>query len=117
MLSHNFTRAEFKCKCGRCDYDTVDAELIRALQSLRDYVGAPITITSGNRCPEYNLSVGGSEKSQHLKGRAADIQVEGVTPETVQKYLKHVHQGSFGIGSYGSFTHIDTRTKEARWNG
>jgi len=116
-LSKNFSRAEFKCNCGGCDYDTVDAELIGVLQSLREHFNSPIKVTSGNRCPEYNSSVGGSKNSYHIRGRAADIQVKGVKPIVIQDYLKVVYPGKFGIGSYASFTHLDTRSKVGRWDG
>lgn len=116
-LSKNFSRAEFKCHCGKCDYDTVDAELVSVLQSLREYFKSPIKITSGNRCPEHNASIGGSKNSYHIRGRAADIRIEGVEPVIVQDYLKSVYSGKYGIGSYAIFTHIDTRTKKGRWDG
>lgn len=116
-LSEDFYRSEFKCNCSKCDYDTVDAELILVLQSLRNYIGQPIKITSGNRCPEYNHKVGGSKGSYHIRGRAADIQVQGVAPAVIQGYLEVAYGDKYGIGSYSSFTHIDTRTKKARWNG
>ena len=117
MLSANFSRAEFKCNCGSCDYDTVDAELVTVLQSLRGYFGKPVTITSGNRCVDYNDAIGGAVNSYHVRGRAADIQVKDVKPETVQGYLKVKYQTKYGIGSYEKFTHIDTRTEKGRWNG
>lgn len=116
-LSEDFSRGEFLCNCGGCDYDTVDSELIDVLQNLRDYMGVPIKITSGNRCPEYNQSVGGAKSSYHIRGRAADIQVQGADPSVIQGYLKKAYPNKFGIGSYSTFTHIDTRTKKARWNG
>lgn len=116
-LSGNFSRAEFKCNCGKCDYDTVDAELISVLQGLRDYIGHPIKITSGNRCPDHNAKIGGSANSYHIRGRAADIQVKGIAPVFIQEYFKSAYPDKFGIGSYASFTHIDTRTKKGRWYG
>jgi uncharacterized protein YcbK (DUF882 family) len=116
-LSGDFSRSEFKCNCGKCDYDTVDSELIDVLQSLRNFMGVQIRITSGNRCPEYNQIIGGAKSSYHIRGRAADIQVEGVSPSVIQGYLNNAYPDKFGIGSYSSFTHIDTRTKKARWDG
>ena len=114
-LSNNFSRKEFKCNCGECDYDTVDAELVAVLQELREAYQAPITITSGNRCPTYNRKVGGSDKSYHIRGRAADIVVSGISPDEVSQYLNWKYPDQYGLGSYDDFTHIDTRTKKARW--
>lgn len=49
------------------------------LDPIRDYVGLPILINSGYRCPSLNELVGGKESSQHLTGRAADITIIGMT--------------------------------------
>ena len=48
--------------------------LIRDLiQPMRDALG-PIRISSGYRSPVLNRAIGGSNKSQHCKGQAVDIQ-------------------------------------------
>ena len=48
---------------------------LEVLQPLRDYVGAPVHINSGYRCPELNMTVGGVKNSQHCRGEAADIRI------------------------------------------
>lgn len=45
------------------------------LEPLRAYAGCPIIINSGYRCPQLNAAVGGSRRSQHMKGEACDIRV------------------------------------------
>ena len=50
------------------------------LEPLREFLGKPIHITSGYRCPELNRRVGGSTHSYHQRGWAADITVPGKTP-------------------------------------
>lgn len=45
---------------------------VNLLEPLREYLGAPIVITSGFRCPAVNRLVGGVATSQHTKGEAAD---------------------------------------------
>lgn len=114
-LSNNFSRSEFKCNCGECDYDTVDAELVEVLQDVRDKYAASVTVTSGNRCAEYNKKIGGSEKSYHVRGRAADIVVKGISPDEIYQYLDWKYPDKFGLGKYDDFTHIDTRTGKGRW--
>ena len=42
-------------------------------EPLRSWVGGPIKINSFYRCPELNKAIGGSDKSQHCKGQAVDI--------------------------------------------
>ena len=111
-LSLHFNRSEFACP-DLCGLDTVDAELLSDLDSIRTHFERPVTINSGCRCPEYNRSVGGAENSQHLLGRAADIVVDGITPALVQELAEQldVH----GLGEYSTFTHIDSRNGTARW--
>ena len=47
------------------------------LEPLRVAMGRPINISSGFRCEQLNKAVGGVYNSQHLKGQAADINIEG----------------------------------------
>lgn len=115
-LSENFSRSEFKCNCGECGQDTVDYALLNVLQRLRDYYNLGITITSGNRCPAYNRSVGGAKNSSHVTSKAADIQVSTVRPEDVYSLLDQWYPNTYGIGLYNSWVHIDVRDQRARWN-
>ncbi len=115
-LSLNFFRKEFECPCG-CGFDTVDAELIKVLQDLRDAFGKGVRINSGCRCNEYNKQIGGSKKSQHVLGRAADIAVNDTPPSAVYEYLNSKYPNLYGLGKYSSFVHIDTRKSKARWKG
>ena len=43
------------------------------VQPMRDDIG-PIRISSGYRSPQLNRAIGGSNKSQHCKGQALDLQ-------------------------------------------
>lgn len=45
----------------------------KLLEPIRQLYGAPITISSGYRCPRLNKAVGGASNSQHMTGEAADI--------------------------------------------
>lgn len=47
------------------------------LQPLRDAMGESIKIGSGYRCPRLNKAVGGVSNSQHMKGEAADLCIDG----------------------------------------
>ncbi|SFU01434.1 D-Ala-D-Ala carboxypeptidase family metallohydrolase [Halomonas saccharevitans] len=115
MISPHFQRAEFACSCG-CGFDTIDTESLAVLEDVREHFGAPVIVTSGCRCPAYNTRIGGAEHSQHILGRAADIQVKGIAPARVQDYLTARYPGRYGIGRYATFTHVDTRTDgPARW--
>ena len=113
-LSPNFSRYEFACKCT-CGQDTVDAELLAVLEDIREHFGRAVTINSGNRCKNYNETIGGVKHSQHLTGRAADIVVDGVDSAVVYRYVDKTYPCSLGLGGYREFTHIDSRNKRARW--
>lgn len=117
QLSENFRLDEFKCKCGKCDPILVDEALVTWLQKLRDHFGKSVNINSGYRCAKHNASakVGGSPSSHHVKGMAADIRVEGVTPEEVAKYAESI--GIQRIGLYDNFVHIGSDTRKRFWLG
>ena len=121
-ISKHFSRSEFACKCG-CGFDAVDAKLLRDLEQVREALYDPhteedywIRINSGCRCPEYNESIGGSKKSQHLYGRAADFVVADTDPRDVYEFCEDVIEPG-GLGNYETFTHMDSRTGHARWEG
>ncbi len=113
QLTKNFTVREFACKDGE-DKVVIDDTLGAALQKIRDYFGKTVTINSAYRTAVHNAKVGGSPKSQHLLGKAADIRVAGVTPAMVAQYAEYIGMG--GIGLYDSFTHVDTRASKAKWD-
>jgi hypothetical protein len=45
------------------------------LDPLREAIGSPIKVNSGYRGPALNTHIGGAKKSQHVEGKAADLQV------------------------------------------
>lgn len=47
------------------------------LEPLRVAMGEPIKIGSGFRCEKLNKAVGGVYNSQHMKGQAADLCIDG----------------------------------------
>lgn len=46
-------------------------------QPIRDHFKIPIHISSGYRSKELNKAIGGSQTSQHSKGQAMDIDMDG----------------------------------------
>ena len=115
QLTTNFKAREFDCKCGKCSRTLIDDKLVEYLQQIRSHFNTTVNITSGYRCAEHNAAVGGSSKSNHTLGKAADIQVVGIAPEEVAKYAENI--GIKGIGCYNNFVHIDTRTTKYFWRG
>jgi uncharacterized protein YcbK (DUF882 family) len=105
-ISKHFSRSEFACSCN-CGFDTIDTVTLEALEAIRGHFEAPVMITSACRCTAHNAAVGGAENSQHVKGRAADIQVKGVEPERIANYAEDL---GMSVGRYSTFTHIDSRS-------
>tara|TARA_R100001510_G_C7582140_1_gene154745 strand:+ start:320 stop:790 length:471 start_codon:yes stop_codon:yes gene_type:complete len=45
-------------------------------QPLRDHFGVPVYVSSGYRSPDLNRAIGGSKRSQHMEGRALDLDAD-----------------------------------------
>ena len=121
-LTKNFKLSEFDCKDGSEMPSQLlpnVLELAESLQELRNVLNTPIKINSAYRSLEHNASIGGTNSSQHLFAKAADIVVKGKTPAQVATMIKLlILQGKMkqgGIGVYDTFTHYDIRGYKARW--
>jgi len=97
-LSKNFTLQEFTksqtaTRLGLDNNPSEEhleaAELLfeYVVQPVRDHFG-PTVINSGYRGEELNKAVGGSSRSQHCKGQAADIEVPGVSNVDVAEWIR-----------------------------
>ena len=120
-LSPGSAVREFRCRDGT-DTIMIDEGLVVLLQSIREHFGKAVTITSGYRTAAHNTAVGGSKSSQHLLGRAADIQVAGVSPDAVAAYAESLMPTWGGVGRYPvkagrakGWVHVDTRANKSRW--
>ena len=82
--------------------------LASGLERCRAVLGRPIFVTSGYRSPKVNAAVGGSAKSAHLRGLAADFRVVGMSPRDVCLVLQE-RQSDIGFDQLiyeGTWTHI-----------
>lgn len=117
QLTEHFKASEFACKCKARGLATdpswchgqewVDLRLVQLLEQLRVVLGRPVYVVSGCRCPRYNSVVGGAPLSQHVRGKAADIQVAGMTPYELAQ--KAVEIGFPSVATYETFVHVDIR--------
>ncbi|WP_075087948.1 D-Ala-D-Ala carboxypeptidase family metallohydrolase [Verrucomicrobium spinosum] len=77
-----------------------------------------MTIASAYRSPAYNATCpGAAPQSFHLHNLALDL-VYDCPPAKVAEAAHALRNRGFfrgGIGKYPSFTHIDTRGKNADW--
>lgn len=72
-LSEHFDSTEFRCNCGK---EGIETELVERLERLFAAIGADkILISSGFRCPDCSVAVGGYRNDMHTKGGAADLVV------------------------------------------
>lgn len=121
QLAPGFKVREFRCRDGS-DAIMIDQTLVVLLQAIREHFGKPVTITSGYRTAAHNTAVGGAKSSQHLLGRAADIQVQDTDPLAVAAYAESLMPGWGGVGRYPvkpgrarGWVHVDTRPNKSRW--
>lgn len=88
QLSENLSVAEFSAsntaKRRGIDNTPKDVHLEAAkelakhiFQPIRDHFGCPIWLSSGYRSAALNKAIGGSKTSQHCKGEAMDIDMDG----------------------------------------
>jgi len=112
IISH-FKNSELSCSCG-CGME-VEADLVFALEQLRQIMGIPLIINSGARCIEHNLDSGGAVNSKHINGIAADIAwIDDCAMINILTVARNC--GFHGIGvNWGKFVHLDLRGEIAFW--
>lgn len=121
-LSPFFRISEFMTKGSRTvswsnEVVKIDRELVLALEILRAGVGFPIHILSAYRDPAHNKKVGGAARSQHLYGKAVDLN----RPRMVRN-ITEVEARAAGFNAVGMMSrsnpdviHMDVRATPARW--
>ena len=110
MLTKHFSIKEFECKC--CNKQVMNQDFMITLELLREELEIPMIVTSGYRCERHNKAVGGSSRSQHLIGRAADISTVGMTSDILYTLISSAIDWDFrGIGIGRNFIHIDNRKR------
>ena len=74
QLSPHFNVQEFRCKCSQNHEILIAEELVDKLEKLYTKLNcSKIIVTSGMRCPSYDISIGGNGGGQHPLGKAADV--------------------------------------------
>ena len=109
-----FTRSETAVRHGIAiivvEGDPVYINLKRlcmyVLQPMRDALG-PVHVLSGVRPVALNTLVGGSKKSQHITGQAADIVVANYTPLDVARWV-YANSEDYDqvIHEFGQWVHV-----------
>lgn len=73
------SRFNIKNEPGSLAISKLQALVTHVLEPIRDHFNLPVVISSGYRCLELNRRIGGSAKSQHTLGEAADIEIPGIS--------------------------------------
>jgi len=127
--SAHLTWAELACKDG-----TPYPELFKAtrgltlagvFETIREACGnRPIRVLSAYRSPEHNRTIGGARHSQHVEGRALDLQPpSGMTVAAFYTRIRVLAETDLrigGVGRYRTFVHVDIRPRGQRvavWSG
>lgn len=118
VLSEHFTLAEFTRTSQRLPNEPTEEHVLNlralcldVLEPARRYIRLPMRITSGYRSALVNRAVGGSSTSQHTRGDACDLKVEGVTAEELAGALlltsaKRIYQVIVYHPSRGGHVHV-----------
>ena len=106
-----FSREEFRCTCGGRGCNGFPAEpaeqLIRNAESARVYFGTVADVSSGVRCSLRNSELPGSAaNSLHLRGKAMDFRIRGVSAETLCGYVKTLPNVDEAYAIDGQFVHM-----------
>lgn len=110
-MSTHFNDKEFDCSCGvaTCPAPKKPHRLLALyLDRAREMLGAPIVITSGNRCPEHNRLEGGEDPSEHVWPDGClgcDVEVSGARHRW-QLHDALRHAGFTRVGVYGKHFHV-----------
>jgi len=119
-ITKNFSRSEIKCPC--CGLDNISKLLMNDLQSVRDEIDRPMTITSGVRCAAHNAKIGGVAASSHVPrddgpGWAVDI---ACSASRDRYHLLSILCRFFNrIGMGATFVHVDIdpeKTGDVMWD-
>lgn len=81
--------------------------IVLCLQPIREKLKKAVIVTSGYRSPELNKAIGGATNSQHCKGQAADIKVNGMRAEDLADFIANsgIEYDQL-ITEYSSWVHI-----------
>ena len=131
-LSQNFTLAEFlvsdtAARMGRkIEADPIIVSNLKygathVMQPIRNIVGGPLIINSGYRPPWLNRKIGGSKKSQHMHGLAADFRVLRSAKVTLLALARKIEESNIPydqlIYETGTWIHVSWRVDSSKNRG
>ena len=97
--------------------DNLKALCINILQPIRSHFDSPVLISSGYRSAELCLAIGSSIHSQHIEGKAADIEVIGVDNKELAQWIKDNLEYDQLILEFYKNGEPDSGWVHVSWNG
>lgn len=91
----NFSIEELTCHCG-CGQMKMNADAMSIFVKVRQFFGAPWTITSAYRCPAHDAQVGTSSTpgaGPHVLGVALDLNIYGDELDRLMGIIYHDLKG------------------------
>jgi len=86
--SQTATRKDIDNEPGEEEIENLKQLCERVLQPVREHFCKAVRVNSGYRSPELNSAIGGSKTSDHCKGMAADIEINGVANADLAEWIK-----------------------------
>lgn len=106
-----WNREEFRCRCGGKYCSGFPAEpdrvLVELVDDLREKAGRPAHASSGLRCSVWNSIQGGVPNSRHLRGKALDFSVEGLSGTQLLSLAQSDPRTRYAYVIDGGWVHVD----------
>lgn len=107
----HYDPSEFACTCGGrgCNGFPVEPveRLVRNAEDARNHFGRVAIVSSGVRCKLRNSELQGSAtNSLHMRGKAMDFSIQGVSAATLLAYVKTLPEVDEAYAIDGSFVHM-----------
>lgn len=106
-------REEFRCKCGGKYCNGFPAEpdqtLVELVDDLRHNAGRPGHASSGLRCKTWNSIQGGVADSRHMKGKALDFYIEGLSGAQLLTRAQADKRTRYAYIIDGQWVHVDVK--------
>lgn len=122
-ITEHFKASEFQCKCGKPHEFQVSDELVQHLENLREILDCRnIHVSSGFRCYDHDIAVGGKGNGKHTMGLAADVICYGKDGKPISSKLVSCTAQDLGFKGIANITmaytstHLDMREGK-KWYG
>ena len=106
-----WSREEFRCRCGGKYCNGFPAEpdqtLVELVDDIRHKAGRPGIPSSGLRCKTWNALQGGVSNSDHMKGKALDFSIEGMSGSQLLALAQADSRTRYAYIIDGGWVHVD----------